>query len=309
MPLYELCVYLYIPNLLECKSMSNYLIPAPKNLYNVSIKKLLGDFLNFTNKNLIFFDIETLGLSSHHDYEQVLQISAWCIDSETNQKKDELNIKIRLSEATTFFLSGMNKKQNNEWKCRQKRRGSILNEPNEILQITNYFNLNIEEMTEQMGLQSFCEFISLHEDAILVAHNIDFDIKFLISRCKFHNINFCYSTALDTLKISQYFFAPLIQTLADDNKECNYYLTTLRGLSKTNRHTSSKLGHLATALGYSSEKWHTASADVEMMFYVFSKITTLLHRHKNVDISMAQTTELNKTQKTKRVKVLNTKQI
>lgn len=289
--------------------MSNYLIPNPKNLYNVGIDQLLGDFLNFTNKNLIFFDIETLGLSSNLEYEQILQISAWCVDADTNQKKDELNIKVRLSDATTFFLSGINKKQNKDWKLRQKKRGSVLNEPDEILQLTNYFNLDINEMSEKEALLTFSEFISKHNDAILIAHNIDFDINFLISRSRFHKVNFCYSSALDTLKISQYFFAPLIQTISKQNAECNQYLNTLRGLSKTNKHTSSKLGHLAVALGYSSENWHTAAADVEMMFFVFTKIVKLLRQHINVDISVAQMQELNKTQKTKRIITSNHTQI
>ena len=60
--------------------MSKYIIPKPKKLYDVNIESLLSDFCDFKNKNLIFFDIETIGLSSYKDYVQILQISAWCVD-------------------------------------------------------------------------------------------------------------------------------------------------------------------------------------------------------------------------------------
>lgn len=279
--------------------MSKYIIPTPKNLYNVNIKSLLCNFLNFENKNLIFFDIETLGLTSNFEFEQILQISAWCVDGNTFEKKEEFDIKVKLSEATTFFLSGIDRVQNEAWKRRQKQRGSILNEPHQILKFTNYFNLDTPELSEKDSIQEFNNFISEYDDVILIAHNIDFDIKFILSRCKLHKLKFKSTLALDTLKVSQFFFAPLVQTIAKKNKECETYLNTLRGLSKTNKHISSKLGHLAIALGFSSKNWHTASADVEMMYYVFKKIVNLLERHRDIDISSAQTLTLNKTQKRK----------
>ena len=164
--------------------MSKYIIPTPKNLYDVDIKSLLTDFCDFENKNLIFFDIETLGLSSYQDYEQILQISAWCVDGNSFEKKEEFELKVKLSEATSFFLSGLDKTQLNNWKRRQKRRRSLLNEPEEILKITNYYNLKIKEKNEEDALNDFCKFISNYENSILIAHNIDFDLKYIISRCK-----------------------------------------------------------------------------------------------------------------------------
>lgn len=277
--------------------MSKYIIPPPKNLYDVDIKSLLRDFCDFENKNLIFFDIETLGLSSYQNYEQILQISAWSVNGDSFKKKEEFNLKVKLSEATSFFLSGLDKTQLNNWKRRQRRRRSLLNDPDEILRITNYHNLKIKEKSEEDALNDFCKFISSYENSILIAHNIDFDLKYITSRCKFHRIKFNSYNALDTLKISQFFFAPLVQTLAKENAEFSMYLNTLLGLSKTNKHISSKLGHLAIALGYSSDNWHTASADVEMMYYVFKKMIKILREHKKTDISNAQTNTINKTQK------------
>tara|TARA_B100002019_G_scaffold54754_3_gene46866 strand:- start:4002 stop:4859 length:858 start_codon:yes stop_codon:yes gene_type:complete len=276
--------------------MSKYIIPKPKKLYDVNIESLLSDFCDFKNKNLIFFDIETIGLSSYKDYEQILQISAWCVDGNSFEKKEEFDLKVKLSEATSFFLSGIDKTQMLNWKRRQKRRGSILNDPNNILKITNYHNLKISEKCEKESLYDFCNFIRKYENSILIAHNIDFDLKFITSRCKFHNIRFTTFNALDTLKISQFFFAPLVQTLSKTDSEFGMYMNTLVGLSKTHKHISSKLGHLAIALGHSSDNWHTASADVEMMFYVFTKIIKILRKYKNTDISFAQKNTIDKTQ-------------
>ena len=48
---------------------------------------------------------------------------------------------------------------------------------------------------------------------VVVAHNGDFDVKYLLTRSKLYDLKFPTVSVLDTLKISQFFFVPTLQTL------------------------------------------------------------------------------------------------
>lgn len=83
--------------------------------------------------------------------------------------------------------------------------------------------------------------LAMLENAILVAHNAEFDMKFLKMECERIGLKFPGMPVLDTLTIAR--------------KEWKF---------KSNR-----LGNIAAELNISNENWHRALSDVEMTRKIF----------------------------------------
>ena len=54
----------------------NEIIPEPKKIFEITLKDLLYNYLNFENKKLIYIDLETLGFHPRFEYEQIIEIAA-----------------------------------------------------------------------------------------------------------------------------------------------------------------------------------------------------------------------------------------
>lgn len=280
-----------MPNLIQ-------LIPESKKLIGATISDLLNTFLNFENKVLIMFDIETLGLNPSYDYEQITEIAACAISGDTMQELKKINFKVKLSESAKELLENSDSIQRFNWERRQSKRGkTAFTDPNELLKMTHYYEIQSKCETEESAIKKFYEFVEQYEDVVLVAHNAEFDVSFVHTRGNQYQLNFPITEVLDTLRLSQFFFVPLVDTLKDADASELYDC-----LSRKNRkriHISSRLGDLASAFKINSEMWHSASADVDMMNQVMIKIIEFLETHKQTNIKLSQEKAIYRTLKKK----------
>ena len=282
-----------MPNLVQ-------LIPESKKLIGATISDLLNTFLNFEKKVLIMFDIETLGLNPSYDYEQITEIAACAISGDNMQELKKLNFKVKLSESAKELLENPDSIQRFNWERRQSKRGkTAFTDPNELLKMTHYYEIKSKCETEEYAIKKFYEFVEQYEDVVLVAHNAEFDVSFVHTRGNQYQLNFPIVEVLDTLRLSQFFFVPLVDTLKDADASELYDC-----LSRKNRkriHISSRLGDLATAFKINSEMWHSASADVDMMNQVMIKIIEFLETHKQTNIKLYQERAIYRTLKKNRI--------
>jgi DNA polymerase III alpha subunit (gram-positive type) len=270
--------------------MLTNIIPTYNKKNPVGILELLENNLNLENKTLIFLDLETMGLGSRFSYEQIIEIGAWSVNSNDREKIQELSIKVKLSNDTKSFISNENSLEQTDWIKRQKQKGSRILSPSEILEFTHYNENNNSFRTEKNALIELTEFIGQYNDVIIVGHNVGFDVKYLKNRCEFNNIECGEFDIIDTLKLSKLYFIPLIKTLKDDRDACVYFDKLADG-NKSRVYLSSKLGDLANAFDIKSKNWHSAIADVEMLYYIFYRMVDFLQIHKNINIQKYQITK------------------
>jgi len=272
------------------------LIPEKKKLFNITIKELLNNHLDFKNKTLILFDIETLGFNPKFEYEQIIELSAISISGDTMKQIDKLNYKISLLDSTLEFINDDYCVQRINWKRRQQRRGkTAIQNPTEILELTKYFKISAQEKTEKEALKQFLEFIDNQENPVLVAHNIDFDLHYLRVRSSLYEMKVNDCETFDTLRLSQFFFVPAIESSSEDT--ANKLRETLSRRNKKRIHVSSRLGDLANAFDIDCYEWHTSMADVEMMFGVMKSIIHFLSENQDIDIENKKRVALKRTLK------------
>lgn len=270
-------------------TLKKEILPYQKDLPNVSLVKLLDEYLNFKDAKLILFDLETLGLNPNFEYEQITEISAWVVDGNTFEVEEVLNCGIELNESALTLINDLNSIERINWIDRQqKRRGSAFDDPSQILEMTHYYDLPPElNIKESVAVSKFNDLINKYENVILVAHNAKFDVKFMTVRSSKYETKFPITKTLDTLKLSRYFFSPLVLKLAKHKDVAEIHDSLFRQ-RKDFVHISSKLGELATALKIDSSSWHSADADVDMMYEVLKFMLKFFNTHKNEDITSYQ---------------------
>jgi DNA polymerase III alpha subunit (gram-positive type) len=264
------------------------LIPESKKLYDVTIARLLDEFLKFNEKTLIMFDLETLGLNPKYEYEQITEVAAWAVSPEKFEILEKMNKRVELNNSAKTLLGDVNSLERANWEKRQRRRGkSAIHDPSDLLKMTRYYEIDVPVEVESVALAKFIQFVEKYPNPILVAHNAEFDINFVNTRGQRYGIILPKCEVLDTLKISRYFFAPTLQTL-ETNAEAIKLLQSLYRQRGKMSHVSSRLGELADAFEINAKYWHTASADVEMMLGVLRRMLGFLEKHRDVDIGIYQ---------------------
>jgi DNA polymerase III epsilon subunit-like protein len=265
------------------------ILPFQKDLPNVSLSKLLDEYLDFTDAKLILFDLETLGLNPNFEYEQITEISAWVVDGNNMEVIETLNCGIKLNESAQTLIDDATSIERINWVARQKkRRGNSFDSPTEILDMTHYYDLNTEtNIKENEGVSRFIDLINKYENVITVAHNAKFDVKFMTIRSSKYEKKFPITNTLDTLKLSRYFFSPLVLKLATHSDVKEIYNSLFRPHTDF-IHISSKLGELANALSIDSSSWHSADADVGMMYEILKFMMNFFETHKDEDIQTYQ---------------------
>lgn len=266
-------------------SLKKDILPFQKDLPNISLSKLLDEYLNFQDSKLILFDLETLGLNPNFEYEQITQLSASVVDGNNMEIIETLNCGVHLNESALTLINDPTSVERINWIDRQnKRRGNAFDNPMEILEMTHYFDLPSEHnVKESVVVSKFNDLINKYENVIVVAHNAKFDVKFMTVRSSKYEKKFPITRTLDTLKLSRYFFSPLILKLAKHTDVVDIYNALFRQ-RKDFVHISSKLGELAYALNIDSSSWHSADADVKMMYEVLKFMLKFFEKHKNEDI-------------------------
>lgn len=268
--------------------MLKNIMPSTKKLCNITIRNLLDNYLNFESATLIFVDLETLGVNPTYECEQITEMAAWAINGEDLTVMGKLNYKVRLLKSSETLLGDANSIEREAWEYRQSRRGknAILN-PHDVLKMTKYHKITAEVLGEKDALLRLSEFVSSYDNQILVAHNVGFDMKFIVRRCAKYDCEFPTTKVFDTLTLSRYFFTPALQTLVGDER-AKMLVKSLTRVTGRRRYISSRLGDLAIGFGISADNWHTAVADVEMMLNVVRKMIDFFKEHSELDISDKQ---------------------
>ena len=119
-------------------------------------KNIIIRILDFENKTLIIFDLETLGLNPSFEYEQILEIGAVAINGINQNVLGSFQCKIKLSDSTNEFLNDEDCIQRFSWEQRQKQRGkTAILDPHEILKMTSYYENKNDVVKEKMVLNYF----------------------------------------------------------------------------------------------------------------------------------------------------------
>ena len=277
------------------------ILPDSGRLSDVTIDKLLSEFLVFDDKTLILLDLETLGLNPIFEYEQITEISAWAVCGKTLEVVDKLNYKIELNSSATTLLDDDNSLERLSWVRRQSKRGkNTIENPNELLKMTHYEQLkNIPTETERHAIVKFIDFVLKFDNVVMVAHNIRFDLNFISTKAATYECLIPTTETLDTLKLSRYFLAPLLQTIPTHDDTSVLYNALIRRL-RNHDHISSKLGELASAMKINSDNWHSANADVEMMLKVLQTMLDIFDKYRLTDITDNQQKIINRNVKRKK---------
>lgn len=270
------------------KKKWNEILPATKELLKITLPSLVNEYLNFKNKNLIFFDLETLGFHPTFEYEQIIEIASTNVCGDTLKTSDHLEYKIILSESAKSLIEDSDSVERYNWEKRQKRRGkTAFTTPSEILEFTKYYKKSSEYVVEKFAIAEFFKFIEKTPNPVLVAHNTEFDINYILTRGQKYGLELPDAEILDTLKISRFFFIPTLKTMTKNSNAADILssLARHRPGCKNKIHFSSRLGDLASAMQIDATDWHTANADVQMMYELLIKMITIFQDNVNIDIS------------------------
>ena len=252
----------------------------------LSIKELLDQVLDFKKNTIIFFDLETMGISPRMKYLQVTEIAAIAYDGKTMKELERFNYKVKLDQA----VKNLKKKGTWERKMwdayRERHPKEKFKEPEDVLRFTRYGKKTAPYIMEIDAISKLFKFFDKFKNPILVAHNASFDLRFIYFRSnKYYGMNFKKHKSLDTLELVRLYFQPLIQaaTNSEELDILNQNLTT--GFTKAGkRKMTARLGDMAKAMGINPDEWHNAQADVDMLMQVTSKMIDFFKKYKNVDI-------------------------
>ena len=288
------------------------------NYQGVTISDILQSIDELKNNTLIFFDTETLGLKPENKIQQLTQIGIICIDGATMKETKTLNMKIQINDDVKPYLD-----KNNPEIQKLKQKDPKYKSPSELLDMTGYFNDLPETLaTEERALNILKKLIEVSKNPILIAHNAQFDVRFINVRGKLYNITFPKTKVIDTRKLVLFYLLPVLKKLNKHDilkKLRKYKVMAIKDIKPKgpNHHSnhddpnhadfeqftddkgnemlkiffgepSSSLGKLTPALIGEIENWHDALADVKSMILLFQKIIEVLQPNRNLDIAELQ---------------------
>jgi DNA polymerase III alpha subunit (gram-positive type) len=231
------------------KNFQDWNISEANRWHGKSIEEYVEEWNSkFAGKNLIFFDTETTGL--HHQNDQVTEIAAIAI----GQDGEELGSFRKKLELNPGILDR-----------RPRAEG--------LLKGSGYWNDKDTYEDEQESLEAFWEWVDSFDNAVLVAQNAVFDMRFT-SRVKGRSLS--NYNAVDTKDIIEIIFLPAV--IAASNAGDEWAIEVLDKLPKSGRTglPSSSMGRISKALDIDTENWHQADADVKMMIEMFKTIQNWL---------------------------------
>lgn len=257
-------------------------------LYSYNTQELLDQFLQFENKTLIFFDTETTGLETNIKSAQLTQISALVVDGSTMKELENFDVKIKFTRWLNNLLNDPS-----SWEAKSfakadekfyKKYKTRITHPSELLKMTQYYSGLPATHDEKDALIDFEKFIGKFNNVVLIAHNATFDMKAIQARREKYNLSRMKAfPVMDTLKISRFFFVPILLSL-EDNEEAKSYLQKLLNKTKYKSYSSS-LGKLASVFQVKLDDWHNSASDVKMLLEILRKMIEYLRSNVNIDIT------------------------
>ena len=236
----------------------------------VMVGELLKQLESHKDKVWVFFDTETMGLDPHE--RQLIEVAAIAIKPDfVNGNAHTISTfhkKVDLTPETQELLKQPHvpKRPNDK-------------SPAELLQMTQYHTTKAPIGDEQSVLKEFIEYIQDLEKqgkTILVAHNAQFDRKFISVRSEKYGLEKLNTKTIDTLDLVYEFFYPLL--IVADKEDLLSKMKSAKGAA------SFTLGNLTNALNINNKNWHSALADVTALIDVTQQIIKRLQQNKDLDV-------------------------
>ena len=242
----------------------------------MSVRDVLKFFDSYSNHTWIFFDTETLGFDPYN--KQLTEIAAVAVTPDDWVGEPTIvgtfNEKIKLSDGTVEKI-----RQERDLSPEEQSSMGRTMTSQDILSMTRYGEKGREYKNEDEVLTGFVDFVSSFSNPVLVAQNASFDMKFISVRSGGQLKRY---PVIDTMRVMQLFLIPLLRSLRDEqgDQEAADFLSKI----KRRRKYSASMGVVSDAYGISTEEWHNALADVQMMMALFQHIIESLRAGEDVDI-------------------------
>jgi len=239
--------------------MRKYAFLAPPDALNKFENDIIG-------KTLIFFDTETTGFKPSK-YKggsgQIIEIAAVAIPIDSLDTVPDFN-----SAGTFHFKIGLNPRNVDRFELAkldrevsgEREKGYEPDPLPDILKMTGFFeNVPVVIRNNECDvLSEFSQFISSYPNAILVAHNAAFDMKFVNTRLAACKQSALQNETFDTLKFFDFYLRPT----ADGVKKLIGTETNNPLLNQVK--VSLKLGDVTKLFNLPMGKAHMALEDVKM---------------------------------------------
>ena len=138
-----------------------------------------------------------------------------------------------------------------------------------------------------------------YPNVVLIAHNATFDLKVIQARLVKNRLPpLNRYPVIDTVKISRFFFIPILKAIEQSDPQAKAWLEQLVAKTKFKSYASN-LGKLASVFDIKADGWHDAKEDIKILFQLLSKFVEFLETHKNVDIRQYQGAQAKRLRKTK----------
>ena len=245
--------------------------------------KSIPEFLSWldskSSKIFVILDSETTGLPSDPHEIQLTQLSCLVVSYDYKNNSfneiDSFDKKIKLTKNTLSLM-----------KDKESRISKVLS-------FNHYGKKGIEYHNEESVLEEFFEFIGQYNDPILIIQNAEFDMRYLNTRNPIVRFN---NEVLDTKQVLQLFYLPLLQKLAETDKE---YFNMINKIGTSDRDSgliSSSMSKIGPALGINMSGYHDALTDCRLTLQMLRKIISFLYDNQNIDIKKYQSERI-KTKK------------
>jgi DNA polymerase III epsilon subunit-like protein len=260
-------------------------------LYSYSTKDLLEKFLAFDGKTMIFLDTESTGLDPNTFYTQLTQVALLVVDGSTWEIKETFSTKVNIRPEVDRAMNDPSSREAVEFgkenqRYLRKYKKPIVT-PKDLLDKSQYFSDGDNRVDEKDALLEVQKIVEKYQNVVLIAHNIQFDIKMIQTRRRINGLSpMKRYESLDTLAVSRYFFIPALVSLKD-SEEAKKFLEMLLAKTKFKSYTTA-LGKLADVFRIKADNWHDALADVTMLFKILQKMIEFLEKNKDLDIRKYQ---------------------
>lgn len=166
----------------------------------------------------------------------------------------------------------------------KKRYSTPGDDSRRILSFNHYGSGNYKYREEKEIVDEFFDWISQYSPCLLIAQNAGFDMSMLGGRFG-HKIK---NEVLDTKRLIQLYYLPLIQTLAETDEKYKALVSKIGTSERDGGLVSSSMSKIGPALGINMSGYHDALTDCRIAMQMYQAIVDFLKQHQGVDIMKYQ---------------------
>jgi len=236
-----------------------------KELYVNKIEYILN-YIQLNSENFFtFIDIETTGLKGPK-HEQITQMSAIVIKYNFSENEfkviDKFDEKIKLNN----YIKSIYTNENERIK--------------DVLRMNRYGSGDFKYKPEKTVFDLFFNFLKKYENSIIFVQNSEFDIKYISVRSNRKIKNRIF----DTKKMIQFYFLPLLKTLADHDLFFKILIDKIGTSARDNNLLSSSMSRIGLIFDLDMSGYHDSLVDCELTIKMFIEIVKYLKTYQYIDI-------------------------